>query len=83
VDGSKAVGVIGTVFEDFEVGFRIGVVIGGVGSGMALCDTQIKQQLGHGFGTHRRAAISVQDELIGGNVLFEAAFGNQFFGQPI
>ena len=52
VDGIKAVGVIRTVFEGFELSFRVGIVISGMRSGMAFGHAQIEQELGHGFGTH-------------------------------
>ena len=43
VDGRKAVRVIRTVFEGFELSFRVGIVISGMRSGMAFGHAQIEQ----------------------------------------
>ncbi len=40
------------VLERLEVGFRVRVIIAGIGAAMGLCNTQVGQQTGHRLGCH-------------------------------
>ena len=68
---AEALGELRGVFQGLEVRLGVGIVGAGVRSGMGFGDSQVGQEKGHGFGAHRGAAIGMDGELSGSNVLFE------------
>jgi len=67
--GAKAIGEIGSILEGFEVGFRIGIVITDMGSGVTLDHPQIDPQFTHRLGDHGTTPVGMEGQLIGGNAL--------------
>ena len=59
MDGPELSGERGAVFEGLELCLAVGIVIRDVGPGVALCDVQVGEQRGDGFGGHRGAAVGV------------------------
>jgi len=60
LDGAEAIRELWTVLHGFEMGLGIRVVIGGVGSAVALADIEIDQQRCHRFASHARTSIGMQ-----------------------
>ena len=52
VDGPELSGERGAVFEGLELRLAVGIVIRDVRPGVALCDVQVGEQRGDGFGGH-------------------------------
>ena len=59
LNAPEAVRELRPVFHGAELAFRIRVVVGDVRAAVWFRDTQIGQQEGHRFGTHRGAAIGM------------------------
>jgi len=78
---AEASGEVRSILEGLELGFGEGVVVGGMGAAVTLRDPQVNEQPGDGFGGHGGAAISVQRELAGGDLLFGRGLGDEAFGQ--
>ena len=64
----------GMVFQRFELGFGEGVVVADPGSAEGAGDAEVGEQLRGAFRGHGRAAVRVQGEHFGLDVLLEAAF---------
>ena len=75
--GTEAIGKLRAILHGAEVAFRIRIVVGGVWPRVGLGDAQVGQQESHGFGAHRRAAVGVDGELTGRNILLGAGFFDQ------
>ena len=69
------------IFERFELRLRVRIVIGDVGPAVGLGDLQIDQQGGHRFRAHTGAAVDVQGERAGDDVVFRHGLGDQVFGK--
>ena len=69
------------VLHRFEVTLRIRIVVGNVRSAMTLGGSQICQELSNPFGSHRRPAIRMDDQLARLDLLFLAGIGNEAFGK--
>ena len=54
---AEALGKLGAVLHSAKLAFRIRVVIGDVRTAMGLGDTQVGQQKGDRFGSHRGTTI--------------------------
>lgn len=80
-DAAEPLGEIGTIFERFELGLGVRIVIGDVRPAVGLGDLQIDQQGGHGLAAHAGAAIGVQGKRTRRDVLFGHRLGDQVFGQ--
>jgi hypothetical protein len=67
----------------FKVLVRLGiwVVIRDVRAAVSFGDVQIDKQLRDGFGAHAGAAIGVQGERVGHDILFIDRIGNQLLGE--
>ena len=65
------------VFQGFEAGLRVGVVVGCVRAAMRLDDPEIAEEQSGRFGFHRSAAIGMQRELAGRDVVLGDGFVEQ------
>jgi hypothetical protein len=70
-----------SIFHGAELTFRIRIVVGDVWAAVRFGDTQVGQQKSHWLGTHRGAAIGMQRELSGPDVLFCTTLLDQPLGQ--
>ena len=61
--------------------FGVRVIVGNVRATVRLGDIEIYQQRGHWLGPHAGAAIGVQCEATGSDVLFGNGVGDQLLGQ--
>jgi hypothetical protein len=69
-DAAETLGEARLILQRLEVAFRKRVVIGGVRAVMRTGDAEIGQQEGGGLGFHRTAAVGVQRQLAGHDVVF-------------
>lgn len=67
--------------QGVEVRLAEGVVIAGVGPAVGLGDAQVGEEQGDRLGLHAGAAVGVQSELAGADVLFVAGLGDKLLGQ--
>ena len=81
LDGTESFGEVGAVLQGFELGFRERVVVGHLRPGVGLGHTQVRQQQCHHLRLHRRAAVSVENQLTAIDPLLVTAFTNQLFSQ--
>src|SRR5208282_6544648 len=81
LNAPEAVRELRAVLQGAKLAFRIRIVIGDMRAAVCFGDTQISQQEGYRLGTHRGAAIGMQRELAGPDVLFRAALLDQPLGQ--
>src|SRR5437016_2353506 len=81
LDAAEAIWEIRAVLQGTELAFRIRVVIGNIGSAMALGDTQIGHQKGNGLRLHDPAAIGMDSELAGRNLVLGDGFLDELLGQ--
>ena len=81
LDGTESFGEVGAVLQGFELGFRERVVVGHLRPGVGLGHTQVRQQQCHRLRLHRRAAVSVENQLTAIDPLPVTAFTNQLFSQ--
>ncbi len=63
LNAPEAVRELRPILHGAKLAFRKWIVVGDVGSTMRFGGSQIGQQQGHGFGSHRGAAIGMQREL--------------------
>ena len=80
-EAAEARGEVRAVLHCLELRLRIRVVVRDVRAAMAFGDVQIDQQGGHGLGAHARAAIGMQREGAGRDVVAGHGLGDQLFGQ--
>jgi hypothetical protein len=59
LDRAEVTGERRTVFQGFELGLAVGIVVGHVRSGMRLVDPEHSQHGGYGLGGHGRATVGV------------------------
>ena len=78
---AKAVREVRPVFQRFEVGFRVGVIVRDMRTTMCLDDTKVCSQQGHGLGGHRGAPVRVDGQLARCNLLLLAAVFDELFRQ--
>ena len=64
-----------------ELGFRVWVVVGYVGSGVGLGDAEVGEQERDWFGGHRGAAVGVQGEPVGVDVVLGDGVGDEQLGE--
>src|SRR6266849_6834966 len=76
---TKAVRKCRTVLERLELTFRERIVVRDVRPIQAAGHAEIGQQQSHWFGSHRRAAIRMNDQLAQGDALFQTTRQEQFF----
>ena len=81
LNAPEAVRELRPVFYGAELAFRIRIVVGDVRPAVCFGHTQVGQSERHRLGTHRRAAIGMQRELSGSDVLFCTALLDQALGQ--
>lgn len=81
LDGAKAIRELRTILHGAEVAFRIGVVVGDIGAAVGLGHPQVGQRKGHRFGPHDPAAIRMQRELTGWDVVLANGLLEELLGQ--
>ena len=81
LDRAKAIRKLRPVLQGAEVAFRIRVVVGDVGATVRLGDAEIGQEKGDGLGGHRGAAIGVDGQLTGLDVLLRAGVLDESSGE--
>ena len=79
-DRTKALGEIESILQGSELGFGVRVVVGNVGVALGLGDPEIDQQFGLGLGAHAGAAIGVERESAGSDVLLGNRLDDQLLG---
>ena len=77
LNAAETVWELWAVLQGAELTFRIRIVVRDVRTAVCFGDAQIGQQEGHRLGTHRGAAIGMQRELAGLDVLFRATLRDQ------
>src|SRR5450631_1452052 len=81
LDAAEAIGELRTVLHGSKLAFRIRVVVGNIGSAVALGDTQVGHQKGHRLGLHDPAAVGVDGEVAGGNRVLADGLLEELRGQ--
>src|SRR5579863_1847848 len=81
LDATEAIWKLRTVLHGSELAFRIRVVIGNIRSAVALGDAQVGHQKGDRFGPHDPAAVGMNGELAGRNLVLADSFLNELLGQ--
>src|ERR1051325_9904312 len=81
LDTAESVREFRAVFHGAKLAFRIRVVIGNVRPAMCLGDAQVSQHNSHRLGSHDLAAVGMDGELPGGNVVFSDDFFDELPGQ--
>ena len=67
----EASGEVGVVLQRFELRLGEGVVVADVGAAQRAGDPEVGKELRGALAGHRRAAVGVQGEGLGGDVLFD------------
>ena len=80
-DGAEAFGEVGAVFQGFELGFGVGVVVGDLGPGVGFGDAEIGQEQSDGLGLHGGAAVGVEGELAGRDPVGAGGMADEPVGQ--
>src|ERR1035437_5857 len=78
---AEAVRKLRAVLHGSELAFRIRVVVGNIRSAVALGDAQVGHQKGDRLGFHDPAAVGVNGELAGGDLVLADGFLDEFLGQ--
>jgi len=81
LNAAEAIRKLGTVLQSAELAFRVRVVVGNIRPTMSLGDTQVGHQKGHRLGRHHPAAVGVDVELAGRNLVLADGFLNELPGQ--
>ena len=81
LDAAEAIWKLRAVLHGSELAFRIRVVVGNIRTAVALGDTQVGHQKGDRLGPHDPAAVGMNGELAGGNLVFADSFLNELLGQ--
>ena len=81
LDAAEAIRELRTVLQGPELAFRIRVVIGNIRSAVGLGDAEIGHQKGDRLGRHDPAAVGVDGELAGGNLVLADGFLDELLGQ--
>jgi len=77
LDIVEALGELGPVLQRLEVRLAVGVVAGGVRARVCFCDAEVREQERDGLGALRGAAIGVQREQRGRDLLLLGGLLNQ------
>ena len=81
LDATEAIRKVRTVLQRLELRLGIRIVIADMRAAMGLGDIQVDQQGRHRLRSHAGAAIRVQGEGTGCDVLFGDGVGDQLLGQ--
>jgi hypothetical protein len=81
VDVVEPGGELGPVLQGLEVRLRVGVVAGGVRPAVRLGDAEIGKQERDWLGALRRAAVGVQRQDLGGDLLLLGGLLDQRLGE--
>ena len=78
---AEAFGIVRSIFQGLELGFRERIIVGDMWAGVCFCDTQIGHEQRHRFGSHRAAAVGMDRELSGRNGLANTGGCDQLLRQ--
>ena len=81
LDAAEALREVGAVLERLELRLGVGVVVGDVRPAVGLGDAQIGEQGGDRLGAHAGAAVGVEGERAGLDVVPGHGLGDQLLGQ--
>src|ERR1022692_1592692 len=81
LDAAEAIRELGTILHGSELAFGIRIVVGGVRPAVSLGDAEIGHQESHRFGSHRRAAVGMDAQLAGLDVLLPAGLLDELLGE--
>src|SRR5208283_4387614 len=81
LDAAEAVRKLRAVLHGAELAFRIRVVVGNIRPAMALGNAQVGHQKGNRLGLHDPAAVGMNGELAGGNLMLADGFLDKLLGQ--
>ena len=81
VEAAEAGGKVGAVFQGLELSLGEGVVVGDVRPAVALDDIEVDEQGGDRLGAHAGAAIGVQGQGSGYDVVAGDGFGDELLGE--
>src|ERR1700688_1224201 len=82
LDRPEACRKVGSVLQGFELRLGIRVVIRDVRPAVSFGDVKIDEQLRDGFGAHAGAAIGVQGQCAGYDMLLVDGIGDELLGEP-
>ena len=83
VIADESVWEVGPVLEGLELAFGEGVVVADVGSAVRLGDAEGGQELGDGVGSHGRATVAVDRELLTLDAFLDERLSDQSFSQVL
>src|SRR3954453_3015110 len=69
------------VFERLKLGFGIRIIVGAMRTRVAPGDAQIGHEQRHGLGGHGRAAIGMDGQLVGEDVVLTDGLGDELLSQ--
>ncbi len=81
LDRAEAIGKVGPILQSLELRLGIRVVVRDVRPAVRFGDVEIDEQLRDRFGAHAGAAIGVQGQRAGHDVLLVDGIGDQLLGQ--
>ena len=81
LDAAEAIRELRAVLHGSKLAFRIRIVVGNIGSAVGLGDAQVGHQKGYRLGLHDPAAVGMDGELAGGNLVLADGFLDELLGQ--
>ena len=81
LDVVEPLGELGPVLQGLEVRLRVGVVAGGVRATVRLDDAEVGEEERQWLGAHRAAAVGVQGQHLGGDLLLLGRLLDQRLGE--
>jgi len=81
LDAAEAIRELRAVLHGAELAFRIRVVVGNIRPAVGLGNAQVGHQKGDRFGSHDLAAVGMDGELPGGNLVLADGLLNELLGQ--
>ena len=81
LDAAQARREVQPVLQRFELRLRVRVIVRDIGPAVALGDVQIDQQCSRRFGAHAGAAVGVQREHAGLDIVTSHRVGDELLGQ--
>src|SRR5689334_8057362 len=81
LDTAETIRKIRPILQGAKLAFRIRVVVGNVRPAVRLGDAQVSHQKSDGLGGHDLAAVGMDGELPGGDLVFADGFFDELLGQ--
>lgn len=81
LDATEALQEVGPVLQHLELRLRVRVVVRDVRPAVCFGDLQVDDQVGDGFGSHAAAAIGMQCQGTGRDILFCGGIGDDLLGE--